>query len=378
MKRWRGLRPYFLCSVVLLMLMGCRSGQKGHRGNSDTFPIQYAHDFRVERTPEYTLVEVFSPWDTLQVLQRYVLVDRTVPLPADLPAGTLVRTPLQRVAVYSSVHCSMLEELGVADRIVGVCEPNYIELDFVREGVAQGTIADLGEGASPDVEKMMIIAPEAIITAPFKNVGYGRVEKTGILLLECVDYLEATPLGRAEWIRFLALFFGKETLADSLFQRTAAVYDSLCTLITPQMNRPTVLSEMKYGAVWYMPGGRSYVSNLFRDAGANYLWKEDQNTGSIPLSFETVFERGEQVDCWIIKYNAQQDLTYEGLQNEFEPYGHFAAFKKRNIFVCNTGKIPYYEEFPMHPDRVLRNLIWVFHPELLPDYRPRYFSKMKE
>ena len=117
---------------------------------------------------------------------------------------------------------------------------------------------------------------------------------------------------------------------------------------------------------------------MYRDAGADYIWADDPTTGSVPLAFETVFEKGQGADFWLIKYNAPQELTYAELQTEYEPYRHFDAFKNRNIFVCNTGETPYYEEMPMHPDRVLGDLIEIFHPGTIPGYRLRYFNRMRQ
>ena len=234
----RLIRSFFLFLSVILLGAGCGSGRKSGEGAGEAFRIEYARHYRVEHFRDYTLVDVLSPWDSLRLLRRYVLVDRERPLPVGLPEGNIVRTPLQRVVVYSAVHCGMLDELGVGDRIVGVCEPRYIDLDFIRDGVARGAIADLGEASSPDVEKVIDLAPDIIIASPFKNVGYGRIEKTAIPIMECVDYMEVTPLGRAEWMRFMALFFDRGQRADSLFRQTAAAYDSLCRMTDTLGVRP--------------------------------------------------------------------------------------------------------------------------------------------
>ena len=337
----------------------------------------YAAGFTVRHADSCTLVDIVDPWDTTRLLQRYVLVDRSAPLPDSLPEGTLVRVPLQRVVVYSAVHCGMLEELGVADRIAGVCESRYIDLSFVREGIERGTIADLGEASSPDLERMIALSPDALLVSPFENTGYGRVEKSGIPLLELADYMEAEPMGRVEWIRLLGLFFGRETEAEKLFRATESAYDSLRALAENVSERPTVISERKYGAVWYVAGGRSYMARLFRGAGADYLWADDPSAGSIPLSFEEVFEKGGAADYWLIKYNSAEPLTYDGLRRDYEPYRRFAAFENGRVYACHLGQSSYFEETPIHPDRLLRDLIGVFHPELLPGYELRYFKPLE-
>ena len=242
----RLIRSFFLFLSVILLGAGCGSGRKSGEGAGEAFRIEYARHYRVEHFRDYTLVDVLSPWDSLRLLRRYVLVDRERPLPVGLPEGNIVRTPF--------------------------------DLDFIRDGVARGAIADLGEASSPDVEKVIDLAPDIIIASPFKNVGYGRIEKTAIPIMECVDYMEVTPLGRAEWMRFMALFFDRGQRADSLFRQTAAAYDSLCRMTDTVGVRPTVLSEKKYGSAWYVPGGRSYIANLYRDAGADYIWADDPST----------------------------------------------------------------------------------------------------
>ena len=378
----RVLKIWFRSCWLLLILfaVSCGDGRQRTSESSgvDSFRTRYARNFRVESYDGYKVVEMVNPWDTARLLHRYVLVDRDAELPDHLPEGDVLRVPLQRVAVYSSVHCGMLEELGREGCIVGVCEPEYIALDFVQQGVGQGSIANLGSAASPDLERMVAAAPEAILVSPFEHAGYGRVEKMGIPIVECADYMESTPLGRTEWIRLMGLFFGAESKADSLFDHTEAVYDSLRNLAVSTSDRPTVITARKYGAARYVPGGNSYIGVLLRDAGADYLWHDDTQTGSVPLSFESVFERGQAADFWLFKYNAPHEMTYEMLQSEYEPYRRFAAFEKHNIFVCNTGTVPYYEEMPLHPDRVLRDLILIFHPELLPGETLRYYRKMKD
>lgn len=367
---------FFFVSVVLLV--SCR-GAHDATGEAvgEVCRTEYATCFEITHGDGYTLAEVRDPWDTTRTLHRYVLVDRSAPLPEALPDGTLVRTPLERVAVYSSVHCGMLDELRLGDRVAAVCESRYIDLPFVREGLSRGTIVDLGEASSPDVERLIEVGPEAVIVSPLENSGYGRVEKTGIPIIECVDYMEDSPLGRTEWVRFMALFFGRESLADSLFGATVSAYDSLCRLVSETTERPTVLTERKYGASWYVPGGRSYTARLLRDAGADPIWNENADRGSVPLPFEAVFDRARSARFWLIKYNAPQPMTYDALRSEYEAYGRFSAFENRHIFVCNTAEVPYYEELPLHPDRVLGDLIRIFHSDLLPDRRLRYYNRME-
>jgi iron complex transport system substrate-binding protein len=310
-------------------------------------------------------------------LQRFVLVPKSNPLPESLPEGILIRTPLERTVSFGSVQCSFFAEFGALQTLAGVCEPDFINIPFVQNAVREGKIADVGQAANPNLEKIMLIEPEALFTAPIEETGTGQTSRLGIPSIECVDYMESSPLGRAEWIRFFALFFEKRDLADSLFTMTVNHYKDLQKLTSKLEDRPTVFAETIYSGVWWLPGGNSYMAHFFRDAGAEYLWKEDTHTGSIGLPFESVLEKAEEADYWLIKYNTSNKLTLNELVKNNPNYALFDAYKKGDIYTCNTGKVPYYEELPVHPDYVLKDLVWIFHPESLSDYQPKYYRRIK-
>jgi iron complex transport system substrate-binding protein len=357
--------------------MGKPSQEVAEAASSDS--IRYAKGLTIRYYEDYTLAELTDPWDTTKLLQRYILAERGRRLPEKgLPEGTLVRIPLQNVVVYSAVHVAIIEELGETDRIAGVCEPQYIPSQTIRERLNDGRIADLGMSTAPNVEKMIDIGAEYIIASPFQNSSYGQAEKLGIPIIEGADYMEAHPLGRSEWGRFYGLLFGRWAKADSLFRATEERYLALRKLAATAESRPDVFSEKRYGSSWYVPGNDSYLVCLLRDAGADYVFEDIAGQGSTPLSFETVLGRAIHTAFWLIKYNQEEEMTYSDLRMEYTPYENFDAFKRRAIYTCNTGKVPYYEETPIHPDYLLKDLIRVFHPELLPGYIPKYYRLMQE
>lgn len=358
--------------------VGCRITDKPGSGSPDSDAVKYATGFSVYRMDDYIRIDVRNPWDTTRILQRYLLVDSLFDRIDELPQGTVVQVPLERVIVYNAVHCSMLDRLGVGQRVKGVCEPQYIKSKYVKDGIADGNIENLGESQAPNLEAIIDLTPQAIIASPIKGKNYGGVAKLKTPIIECLDYMETTPLGQAEWIRFLSYFFGKEMLADSLFRDTERSYLEVKSLVSSAQHRPTVFSEMKIGSVWYTAGGRSFVANLFADAGADYMWRDDLSSGSNALSFEAVFDRASEAQFWLIKYNSEVPLTYERLKNDYRPYADFSAFKHRNIFICNTGTNDYYETLPQAPDEILKEFVAIFHPELLPDYTCRFYKKMVE
>ena len=366
--------------LLLLLCVGCKTKDRSQSDKSGaTVAMRYAEQIQIDSCDGYWSVRVRNPWDTAKILHTYILVEQGRELPDNLPAGTLVRTPLRKSLIYSSVHCSLLVELDALDCIGGVCDLQYIYHPAVRTRCAEGRIVDAGNAISPDLEKVIDLHPDAVLLSPFENSGgYGRIEKLGIPIIECADYMETSPLGRAEWMRFFGLLFGRKQQADSLFAEVEKRYASLKALVDTVSVRPTVLSELRNGSAWYTPGGHSTIGRLYADAGAAYVWADDTRSGSVPLSFETVFDRGRNADFWLFKYNETVDKTLSSLRAEYAPYAGFRAFQTGRVFACNTGKVPFYEETPFRPDWLLKDLILVFHPECLPGETARYFKQLRQ
>lgn len=371
----------FLMLTQVLFLSACSGKDKTVSVfiSGDTIPLRYADNLTLVSYPDYTIATLRNPWDTLKTLHTYILVPASQPLPAHLPEGTIVRTPLRKSVIYSSVHCSLMDKLGAAGSIGGVCDLKYIKLPVIQNGYRNGTVTDCGDGMNPDMEKIIDLHPDAILLSPFENSGgYGRVEKLNIPIIECADYMETSALGRAEWMRFYGLLFGKAAEADSLFARVEADYLRWAGKVADIEDKPTVFADLKSGATWYVPGGRSTVGRTFADAGADYVFSDLKNSGSSPLSFETVYEKAKDADIWLIKYNMPEDKTYRDLKNDYAPYVGFRAFRERRVYGCNTGRVPYYEETPFHPEWLLEDLIKIFHPDVAKTEGGRYFRKLAD
>ena len=376
-------KPMKQFTFTLFLLLSLSLGSCGHRaskamaGGGDTIPFRHASHLQVVKYPDYTIVKVRNPWDTLKTLHTYILADKNRTLPDSLPQGSVVRVPLSNALVYSSVHCSLLDDLGATPRIGGVCDLQYIYLPVIHERNRAGKIADCGNSMSPDMERVIELHPDAILLSPFENSGgYGRIEKLGVPLIECADYMETSPLGRAEWMRFFGLLTGTEARADSLFRVVEQNYLALQRKVRGVSSAPRLMVEMKNGAAWYVPAGQSTLGRMYADAGANYLFAYLQGSGSVSLSFETVLDRARHADCWLIKYNHPADLTLGKLKQEYAAYARFDAFSRRQVYGCNTGRVPFYEESPFHPDRLLADLIRIFHPQRLPGHSLRYFTPL--
>ena len=368
----------YICIACLLISCTHTGKQAVFSGETKVDSLAYAQGMTIRYNADYTAVDVRDPWDTTKLLQRYLLVERAKPLPDGMPKGTVIRVPVRKIVVYTSVHAAILEQLGEVGSIVGVCEPRYMESPVIQTALKAGHIADLGEATAPNVERMLEVGAEAIIASPFQNSSFGPVEKLGIPIVQGADYMESLPLGRTEWVKFYGLLFGKKAMADSVFHSAEQAYLNLKALTATVQVRPTVLPEKKYGSSWYMPGGNSYMAHLFEDAGAHYLFRDIPGEASQPLSFETVFEKAIHADYWLVKYNQETDMTYRAHRQEYTPYANIDAYQNKKVYGCNTGRVPFYEEFPLRPDYLLKDFVWIFHPELLPGYTPRYYHPLED
>lgn len=376
------MRHSLILLFVSVLLSSCSGNKKTvelvNNAIDTVYKVEYAKGFTVKKYTDYKEVTVVDPWDSTRILQRYILLDKAKDLPPNLPEGTVIRTPLSSVVVYSTIHCATLNEIGVLNTVKGVCEPHYIDIDYIQNGIKDGTIADLGQASNPIVERIVEVDPEAIFATPIQGRTYGSIDKAGIPIIETPDYMEPLPLGRAEWIRFYSLFFDNESHVDSLFNATVANYNTIKNKLVSVEDKPSVFIDLMYGNSWYISGGGSFISRMLSDAGATYVWSDDNKVASTPLAFEQVLDKAGEAQFWLIKYNQPNDLTYTSLEKEYKPYSYFSAFKNRNVYGCNASQKSYYEDLPIHPDYILEDFAFIFHPHLFPDYTPRYYGKIAE
>ena len=369
------LSLYIAALLLLLCLMlGCSNGSSSDATfQEEALEVRYAAGFRLAQGEGYRRIDIVNPWDTTRLLNTYILVDRNEEVPQRLPQGCLLRTPLRNSLLFSSVHCALLKELDCLDAIGGVCDKDYIYVDELRSRLAAGKLVDAGSSVAPDLEQIIDLAPDAILLSPYENSRYDRLGNSNIPIVECADYMETSPLGRAEWVRVFGWLYGSEAVADSLFVAVEEAYNMTCERIAQVDTHPKVITERRTGAVWYVPGGESYMAKILADAGAEYPWRGNESSGSIALSFEQVFAEAQDADFWLIKHHSDVPMSYRSLLEEYAPYARFKAFDKKQIYDCNTQYYRYYEEVPFHPERLLQDLGAIFHPHLFENYTPYYF-----
>lgn len=363
---------HLACTLCCVWLCSCASPEIAgeHTG------VSHATLLSLEEKEGYTQATLSDGFAQGGRTQIYLLVPRDAPIPENLPEGTVLRTPLRRVVACQSVHAALLCDLGASLSIVGLCDTDYIIDSRLQSLLRSGQAKDMGTSYAPNAERLAATRPEAIITSPIEGVSLQSLAQLGVPVIACADYIERSALGRAEWVKFFGLLTGESARADSLFSAVSAAYDSLSTAAHQAAKRPRYISDRAQGSTWLMPGSDSFLAKLYADAGADYVFKDQKGAGSVSLPLETVVAKGNEPDIWLIKYGAKQSLSYDALASELTVYRSLRPWRERRIFVCNTLAVPYYEETPFRPDLLLRDMVKIFHPEVLPHHHLRYYAPL--
>ena len=367
---------------LLVVFASCGGNRKTFvsTDEGDTLTMKYAQRIIIVEHEDYTEVTLKHPWQEGQLLHRYYLVDRNrQELPPVLNhGGTIVRVPLQRAAVFTTVHASLMMNFGRQEAIAAVADSKYMKIPYVQQGISEGRIIDCGDGLSPMVEKIIDAQADAILLSPFENSGgYGRMEEIGIPLIECAEYMETSPLGRAEWMRFYGRLLGCEQKADSLFAVVDSCYHALAQQAGTAQTKPTVLMDKQTGSVWYVPGGRSTIGQLLQDAACHYPFADDEHSGSLPLSFESVLEKAGEADVWLFRYDSDTPLTLSQLLKEQRGYQQLRPVREHHVYGCNVRTSLFYEQSPFRPDYLLQDIIQILHPELHAGDSLRYYQALE-
>lgn len=366
----------FLLAVLLPLLFAACGGKRGNSApaqRSDLFgeAVFIRGSLVDSATADITIV---NPWDSSQILSSYRLSETPG---SGTPQGTTpLQLPLRRLIVYSSIHAALLAELGYADAIAGVADARYIKTPAILERLADGRIADIGSSMEPSLEKIIALRPDAILLSPYQNAGHGVADKAGIPVIDCADYMETTPLGRAEWSKFFSMLVeGVDPAKNNrLFDGVRERYDSLALAASRFKDRPLVITELPQQGMWTMPGGNSYAARLLLDAGASYPFADDSSTGSTTMNYEKVFDKARDADFWLIKSFGPAPTKTE--LSSLHPFNsRIKAFRDGGIYNANTSACNLFEEFPFHPDLLLEEYISIFHQTGAP---LRYFAPLPD
>lgn len=431
-----------LCGATVALLMAACQGGKTAADDAeagDTLEMKYAKLLTIVKHGDgedvsgngecidyqYAEAIVANPWKAGTMLHRYILIpkgeegDKTVAMLAKRRSTgarcttDTVRTPVERSAVFIAPHCQLMYELGCQQAIRGVCDLDYINIPDVKKraalsvnAAAQNSIVNCGSSMAPDIERIIALKPEAILLSPFENSGgYGKLDKLHVPIIEAADYMESSPLGRAEWMKFYGMLFEKDKIisttaageasttaageaseatllascelrADSLFAQIEKEYLDLKAEAGKLPKGLSILTERKTGGVWYVPGGQSTIGILLKDANARYIFSDDKHSGSLPMSPEQILAKGKQVDVWAFKYFSGNALSKKDLLAEYQGYQALKAFQTGTVYETDTSCEPYFELTSFHPEILLREFIILSHPEARDKFgKLRFYKK---
>ncbi len=382
MKRISFLTGILLAIVTVGGVSSC--GPTGSRKDSpsaatadgDTLCFSHARNITMVEHEGFTEVEMRNPWDTTRTLHRYILLERGKKKEG-LPKGaTVIEVPLQRAVVYSGVHASLIDELGHIGLISGVCDTDYLPDLQVMDKVKKGEILDCGNSMSPDMERIFSLAPDVVMLSPYENNrDYTKLQRAGIPVLECADYMESTPLGRAEWMRFYGRLFGEGQKADSLFAKTEKEYGELRAKANAAGSKPSVVFERIYGGAWYVPERHSTTGRFVEDAGGRNPFDYIDKAGSAPLTAEEVLMRAGESDFWLIRH-AGENITYGSLGKENPVYSRMLPYRSHKVYSTDTSRSRVFEDAAFHPQWLLADLITILHPELGLESTHHYYTPL--
>lgn len=386
----KGHRILFLKYLVILFLgfyaMSCKKEKKSTHATKDSPSfkslIKYAKGFDLQDFGTYKKLIIKSPFPNAKNRQEFILIDSKIKNKDQFNGQKLIDIPLKNIVVTSTTHIPMLELLDEESKIKGFPHTEYITSIKTRKLIEKGTIQDIGNEGELNTEVLISLNPEAVIGFSMGNNTkmYNIIEKNDIPVIYNGEWLEETPLGRAEWIKFFGVLFNKDKEADSIFTEIEAKYNYAKEIAKDSEKVPSILTGILFKDKWNLPAGESFTASLYRDANTNYLWKESKGQGSLVLSFESVYDKAKTADFWI---GSGYFTAYKELAAANNHYMEFDAYKEKKIFTFSkrrgeNGGVLYFELSPIQPHIVLQDLIKITHPELLPNYQPYFLEELNK
>lgn len=367
---------------LIITNMACSQQPKPIRTKPDktTNNISYAKGFAIQYFTNYKKLSVFTAYKEDSNTLDYYLIPKTQSIPDSLKDKHIIRTPIERIVVTSTTHIPMLELLGKEHTLVGFPNTQYISSPKTRQLIESGQVQELGQAQQLNTEILIDLKPELVVGFGVNNTGkiFESIQKMGIPVIFNSDWLEKTPLGRAEWIRFFGALYNQDSLAGIRFQEIADRYNQLKKGLQKNTYKPTVLSGALFQDTWHLPAGESYVARFIADAGGDYLWKNTRGNGSLSLSFESVLDRAKDADYWIAPgyYSSKRAML-----EDTEHYAEFKSFTNGSIYTFAntkgpTGGILYYEIATTRPDLVLQDFLYILHPELDKKHSMTFFKQL--
>ncbi|WP_281232120.1 ABC transporter substrate-binding protein [Flavobacterium gelatinilyticum] len=376
------LFPKLIFIASFFILTGCKKNETTEAVKTENAKnsIEYASGLSIVKYDDYSVVTVSNPWPNSNKNFKYILKEKDAVVPDSLQAYTLIQVPLESVVVTSTTNIPFLEMLEVENKLVGFPHTDYISSEKTRALIDNGSVKNVGQNEKLNIEQLIELSPDLIVTFGVDNNNpmLDNLKKSGLQVLIQGDWMEQSPLGKAEWIKLYGALFGKEERAKELFDKIVDSYNQALKLVNDKPASSKVLYGSMYEDVWYVAKGNSWVAQFMKDAKANYLWADLKGTGSEGLSFEKVLDKAKTANVWIASGSFK---SLDELQKANTHYGEFDAFKNKYVYSFEgklgaTGGTVYYELAPSRPDLVLKDYIKIFHPDLLAGYEFTFASKL--
>ena len=376
---------YIPMLLLLALLFSCGNSQNkpglnlvmgGTADSAAMIAPQYAKGFNVKYADNITLLEINDPENKEAEQFHFALVDKSYK--GEIPNGyTRLNIPIKSAICMTSLQLSNFLKLDIPEMVVGITSTRHLHNQKMNQQLKEGKTHKIGIEGNFDNEVIIAINPDVIFISPFKRGGYDAIRNVEIPMIPHLGYKELTPLGQAEWIKVIGLLTGNASLANSTFEAIESRYNNLKSIVDTVKRRPTVFSGEMRGGNWYAVGGRSFLAQLFRDAGGDYFLKENEESGGVTLDYETVYTNAAHADYWRIVNSFEGEYSYNVLKEQDERYTDFDAWKKHGVIYCNMKEVPFYERMPVEPEVVLADFIHVFHPDVLPNHKPQYYHLLK-
>ena len=379
------MKSFFLKLIFLfnlLLLCGCKQNSSISSDSATTAKneIQYAKGLEIYHHKGYSILMITHPWPDAKTPFTYILQEKNGIIPDSLQQYPRISVPIQSIVVTSTTHIPALELLGVENTLVGFPNTDFISSPKTRKRIDSGKVKEVGTNETLNPEILIDMAPDVIVSFGLNNSNptLDNLQKSGLKVLLNGDWNEQSPLGKAEWIKFFGALYGLDAKAKTIFTSIEKEYQTTLALAKKATYKPTVLSGAMYQDQWFVPQGESWMALFLKDSQSNYLWANTTGTGSLTLPFETILEKAQTAEFWI----APGDFSSLKEMNNSNPhYAKFEAFKNKKVYSYGLhkgakGGILFFEWSSTRPDWVLKDLIAIFHPELLQNHRPYFFEKL--
>lgn len=380
------MKAFFFRTFLILVLISIFGCQKSSENSKKTNPISensthYAKGLELYKHKGFTILKVTNPWPNTKQYFTYILKEKNGVIPDSLQQFPVIPVPIRSIVVTSTTHIPALELLGIENTLVGFPNTDYISSIKTRKLIDAGKVREVGTNESLNTEVLIDMKPDLIVSFGIdnNNTTLDNLQKSGLKVVMNGDWTEQSPLGKAEWIKFFGALYGLDSKANAIFNTIQKEYTNTLRLAKKAKFRPTVLSGAMYQEQWYVPQGESWAALFLKDSQSNYLWSNTKGTASLSIPFEVVLEKSKEAQYWVAPGN------FNSLQQMIDSnphYNQFSSFKNKKVYSYgkNTGAkrgILYFELSPTRPDLVLKDLIRIFHPELLPNHKLFFFSKLE-